>query len=828
MRPHDVAGFKPHSTLVNAALLSLLSSRPSPILSPTSHSLFPLPLVSFPARPRSSSRRVLQSHARACRIVSLTNESVRALNTLNFNYPSPHFPLLRFRSTVPFPAQRRVHSSLLSAAATYFYSCRRLCKQSSTGHRASVPTAPRTGSFSASHILGADSSSRSLVIPAPQRLHADSVQCEPSLSQDAVSSRVLSTGFDLSVALHAFDAVQLPSNSTAAVSLPSSYDTTSGVLPIIADRVSLPDNLRHVSILSQLPDSTRVCYSTPSALLQSPEVAAERIAAAQLHKPRVLAERSEYVKLVHRMLRVGMLQLTSTPHCVNSLFGVPKGDDIRLILDARLANCYFVDAPHVSLPSPSHLAQLQATGSFAVAKCDLSNFYHQLVLPQWIRSYFALPSLTAREQASLASCSDLPPAVRSELASAKGSRLFPCCVTLPMGFSHSVFLAQSVHEHVLYSYSSLSPRDNLLNLVTPLIDRTVHGLYVDDCALVGMSVASVQKQYENVLKAYDKAQMPVKTSKCTPATTESVTVLGVDICGERGTISLSMERHSRIVRATAALLSQPVVFARDLARVLGAWTWQLLLRRPVLAALKHSYRFVNRFMGRPPRALWPCVARELSVLTALSPLLTVNLRAAWSGHLLATDASNYAAGVVSAPLRGDMLQSLWPLTSVHLPSLLHQRQTARSVPSHSGVSTLRQPSLDIISMPPSDSHVARQVRSAHWSTLVSSPWGRDAHINSLELEALYLGLRWCASRPALMGARLPVLLDSSVAYYIARKGRSSTGRLLTVFRRCSAITLATGTSLAPMWIPSKLNPADAPSRSIQALASGCHKLASAR
>jgi hypothetical protein len=562
--------------------------------------------------------------------------------------------------------------------------------------------------------------------------------------------------------------------------------------------------------------------------LHSPEVAAERIVAARLRKPRVLAERGEYIKLVHRMLRVGMLQLTSTPHCVNSLFGVPKGDDIRLILDARLANCYFVDAPHVRLPSPSHLAQLQATGPFAVAKCDLSNFYHQLVLPEWIRAYFALPSLTASEQASLAQCADLPLAVRSELGAGKHSRLFPCCVTLPMGFSHSVFIAQSVHEHVLYSHSSLSPRDNLLNITTPVIDRTLHGLYVDDCVLVGQSVSSVQQQYENVLQAYTVAQMPVKASKCTPATTEPVTVLGVDIHGKSGTVALSMERHSRIVRATAVLLSQPVVLARDLARVLGAWTWQLLLRRPALAALKHSYRFVNRFMGRPPRSLWPCVARELSVLTALSPLLTVNLRAEWSDRLLATDASHYAAGVVSAPLRGGVLHSLWPLSCIHLPSLLDQRQSASTtLPESSTLSTLRQPSHTAVPDLLRESHVARQVGSAHWSTLVSSPWGRDAHINILELEALHLGLLWCASRPTLTGARLPVLVDSSAAYYIARKGRSSTGRLLTVFRRCSAVALAMAASLTPMWIPSELNPADAPSRSTQALASGCRKLARA-
>ena len=46
-----------------------------------------------------------------------------------------------------------------------------------------------------------------------------------------------------------------------------------------------------------------------------------------------------------------------------------------------------------------------------------------------------------------------------------------------------------------------------------------------------------------------------------------VTVLGVEIDGARGTISLCIDRHYRIVRAAAALLAQPLVSARELARV---------------------------------------------------------------------------------------------------------------------------------------------------------------------------------------------------------------------------------------------------------------------
>jgi hypothetical protein len=823
MSDHGHAGFSSLSPTVNPAISSLLPSIATSIPSPPSRSPFPLPLLLYPVRPASTSRRVQQIHARECRVVSLANECVRALNTLHFNYPSARFvrQQLRLRSTVPSRAQRRIHDCLLSAAATYFHSCRRLYKQSSTGHPATTRTAPRAGSLlSASHSMGADVSS-SLVIMPPRPLPA---VASASRTGSAISSHAPEATFDLSVALRAFDAAR--GTTPASVSLPSSYDSTTGVLPIVAHRVALPDNLQHVSILSLLPVSAAAHYSRPSALLLPPEVVAERIRVARLRKPRVLATRNEYVKLVHRMLRLGMLQLTSSPHCVNSLFGVPKGDDIRLILDARLANCYFVDSPHVRLPSPSHLAQLQAEGPFAVAKCDLSNFYHQLELPQWIRPYFALPSLSLREQASLATCADLPLSVRTELAASKGSRLFPCCVTLPMGFSHSVFLAQCVHEHVLYSYSCLSPRDNLLNLLSPRIDRPLHALYVDDCVLVGPCIADVRQQYSSVLAAYDRALLPVKQSKCTEATTAAVAVLGVEICGAQRTITLSVERHSRILRATVALLCQPLVSARELARVLGAWTWELLLRRPVLAALKHCYRFVNRYLHSPPRPLWPSVVRELSVLSALSPLLSVDLQAPWADHLIATDSSSRAGGVVSTALRPDLLHTLWPLSALHLRSLLQQTQCPPPL-SDPALPALSQPAVTASPPPATVSEVQQPVRAARWSTLISHEWEKEEHINALELEAMQLGLQWHASRSSSAGVRLPVLLDSSTAYYITRKGRSASPFLLTSFRRTAALTLALSATLVPMWLPSHLNPADAPSRSLQALASGCHQLARA-
>jgi hypothetical protein len=802
---------------VNPALTPSLAALAS---SSSTRSAFPLPLIPPPLLVLSSSRRVRQSRARCRFIIAIANDCVRALNTLHFNYPSPSFVRASRlhssypRSTGPTPAQRRLHSSVLDAAAAYFSSCRRLRKQSIPGRPRSASALALRASTPALPIRGGEAMT-SLIIPS-------STHTPPLAAPTPAAAPCPASEFDLTAAYSAFDF--LPSTRDGSARLPSSYDNATGIVPLVAARVALPDSLHHVSLLAEtsLPRNVASLYASSSSLLLPPEMAAARLAAAKLRRPRALASRQEYLRLIQRMLTSGMVQLTDSPRCVNGLFGVPKGDtETRLILDARAANCYFVDAPHVRLPSPAHLTQLQVDdrSPFFVAKMDLSNFYHQLVLPHWIRPFFAMPSLSVRELRSLARSPATPAAIRSSLLSLPPtSALFPCCVTLPMGFSHSVFLAQCVHEHVIYSQSALSPRDNLLNLISPRVDRTIHGLYIDDCVLIGPTASAVAEQYRRVLAAYKAASLPVKASKCIEATSAPVTMLGVVTHGARGIVSLSPERHVKILAATIHLLRQPLVTGRDLAKLLGAWAWQLLLRRPAFSALKQCYRFVDRTMNEPPRTLWPSAARELRVLMGLSPLLTANLRSSWSTHLLASDASSYAAGVVVAKCDNTMMDDLWPLGAAHLPSLLPL--SASPPRSTALLSPPPQPSQCLQPLAGAAAALGTLVQTARWATLVSAPWRTEQHINAKELDAVLLALEWAHTRPAASGRRLPILIDSSVGYYALRKGRSSSNNILSCLRRCSALSLAMGCSIFPVWVPSALNPADAPSRSTTASASG--------
>jgi len=104
------------------------------------------------------------------------------------------------------------------------------------------------------------------------------------------------------------------------------------------------------------------------------------------------------------------------------------------------------------------------------------------------------------------------------------------------------------------------------------------------------------------------------------------------------------------------------------------------------------------------------------------------------------------------------------------------------------------------------------VTAARWSTLVSTAWRESEHINALELRAALLAVHWALSFPSALGRRVYLLLDSTVALFSLWKGRSSSPQLLLILRKISALLLAGGVSLLCGWVPSAVNPADAPSR----------------
>ena len=104
-------------------------------------------------------------------------------------------------------------------------------------------------------------------------------------------------------------------------------------------------------------------------------------------------------------------------------------------------------------------------------------------------------------------------------------------------------------------------------------------------------------------------------------------------------------------------------------------------------------------------------------------------------------------------------------------------------------------------------------RRWHWKVILKFLWKRSgAHINELELRALFTLLRSLARSSGNIGMRFAVLVDSLVVLGIAATGRSCSRLLNSIHRRLNAHVLASGFYVFFGYVASDANPADEPSR----------------
>ena len=180
-------------------------------------------------------------------------------------------------------------------------------------------------------------------------------------------------------------------------------------LQLEVDKVSLPLNAvaGTANMLDLLPEPERTLYSSgKNVLLSCDEVPQQR----RVWKG---VATGQYECLIEKLRSNGIVGLRrERPKVINGIFGVPKQDKQRLIIDARNANAHFVTPANPDLPNPGMFTGMIAERGTKLffTKSDMDNFYHRLRLPDWLTDYFGLPSVTTSE-----------------------GRMYPVVLTVPMG-----------------------------------------------------------------------------------------------------------------------------------------------------------------------------------------------------------------------------------------------------------------------------------------------------------------------------------------------------------------------------------------------------------
>jgi len=359
---------------------------------------------------------------------------------------------------------------------------------------------------------------------------------------------------------------QMPLPPSLDLAVPSvSYAARSRAVPIIASKVALPERAGTVDLLTALPPEVAARYADLGTIVAPPD--GHNASAA-----RVFGSQAEYLALLRRMLPAGMLAFTQQPAYVNSLFAVPKDDGaLRLILDARPVCDASAEPPDPELPDPSVLCGLSLPGKTRVytAKTDLANAFFIFRLPASWQPHFAIPAVRAGDLG----LPDYPP----------DALVFPCLTVLPMGWSHSCYLLQQAHLRLvqeLFPASALITRS-----ADPALDRLRICVYLDDVSWFGPSADLVNSAVRRYLDLCEQRHWPVKLSKCKPASLRGVESLGCAIDGVDGTIGVAPAKLLALIRRTQLLLAGNYATGREVASLLGSWTWAALARRPAGAVL---------------------------------------------------------------------------------------------------------------------------------------------------------------------------------------------------------------------------------------------------
>jgi hypothetical protein len=98
-----------------------------------------------------------------------------------------------------------------------------------------------------------------------------------------------------------------------------------------------------------------------------------------------------------------------------------------------------------------------------------------------------------------------------------------------------------------------------------------------------------------------------------------------------------------------------------------------------------------------------------------------------------------------------------------------------------------------------------------WKPVVAYPRS-GAHINVLELGAVFSAMKWRIRCIAGIRVKYAHLCDSQVCIAVLVKGRSSSSQLSQTLRKINALTLASGSCPVFVYVRTADNPADDPSR----------------
>ena len=521
----------------------------------------------------------------------------------------------------------------------------------------------------------------------------------------------------------------------------------------------------------------------------------------------VLAHSSVHMgRFLGRLFKSRMLQFVpgKHDHTVGVFFVRKKSGKLRLILDTRRANHYFVKPRSSQLPTPSAWCSIEVDqgDTLYTAAGDVADAFHRMELPAHLRRFFRLPALKCR---FLDKCM-WPTGCGPE------DYVTPEYATLPMGWNWSLYFCQSLLEAAA-AQVDLSEADRVEDRTwTGRVagDRVVHAQYVDNFFISGTDSHVVQSAFERMRQVLEAWGFSIhEVTEAQPV----VHGLGLIIDGTCRRISLSPARIWKLRLAALALGRRRVPPpAKVIEKVVGHFTFAMMIRRECLSIFNAVYKYVRA--EKACGSLWRAAQQEILQASSILPLMCTSLDLPWSSTVMATDASEVGYGVCERQLDSDRVALIGRTCEQWRYSVegaikarthaLGQDAAPLDEGRHYDRARVRDTDFNEVGVDVLD--------SSSWHVVFSGEWQHHENILRTEGRAMLSGVRHLLRCRRHAGYHHLLLVDNLALALACTKGRGSSSLANRTCQQLCALALASDSKFHVRWIPSERNCADRPSR----------------
>ena len=255
-------------------------------------------------------------------------------------------------------------------------------------------------------------------------------------------------------------------------------------------------------------------------------------------------------------------------------------------------------------------------------------------------------------------------------------------------------------------------------------------------------------------------------------------------------------------------------------RVIGHCIHFFMLRRECLSVFRAIYDFKQAHYNDRVK-LWKTAAEECRQAAALLLVCYADLKREWHDEVSCSDASLTGTGVCAATFDVQQVckhgsqRELWRYKSKDAAH--NARDHFAKADPFSDISTASKVSAisawDDFTINDEFVEIPRSfLQSSEWKTLFASRMKMPEHITLLEGRAVVQTIRHKTRAQESFHKRHLHLGDNLGMTLCLDRGRAKNKQLLFQCRRVAAFNIAADIELHHRWIPSELNPADAPSR----------------